>query len=228
MQQIENQKSLYIISKNYGPKWFGPKWFGPKWLWVEMVMGRNGYGPKGPGTDTVHVQTVSCCLQGLWLHNGTCAKLQPLNLNVVLQFFGSIAIYAAYCFLYAIFYIFNWILRRIFLNEQQMDKPKAQFGRILYKRKLHWLAYASTGDFLCLYSSSVNPEYVLKPTVSLYALSKDEAVFVETNADIDIFSSDTNPFLCYGQFDHCVNVIKMPIRTTSMLWLKRLETLQYQ
>ena len=92
-----------------------------------------------------------------------------------------------------------------------MDKPRAQFGRILYKRRLHLWAYAHVKDFLCIYSSSVEPEYVLKPNVSLYSLSKEEAVFVETEGDINIYSSDVSPFLNLVQFDYSINVIKMPI-----------------
>ena len=41
MKQTENQKSLYIYKKKYGPKWL---W--AEMVWAEMVMGRNGHGPK--------------------------------------------------------------------------------------------------------------------------------------------------------------------------------------
>ena len=83
-----------------------------------------------------------------------------------------------------------------------MDKPRGQFGRILYKRKLHLWANFCVRDFLCIYSSSVELDYVLKPNVSLYSLSKEEAVFVETKTDINIYSSDVNSFFNLAQFDH--------------------------
>ena len=70
---------------------------------------------------------------------------------------------------------------------------------------------ASSLDFLCMFRTRVKPDYVLKPNVSLYALTSKEAIFVETPDQIDIYSSDVHPFLLPAQFLNATTVIKMPI-----------------
>ena len=72
--------------------------------------------------------------------------------------------------------------------------------------------YTSARNFLCLYLSNVDAEYVLRPGVSLYSVGKHEAVFVETVDGINIYSSDENPFLYMAQFNRSKNVIKMPLK----------------
>ena len=54
---------------------------------------------------------------------------------------------------------------------------------------------------------------MLKPTVSLYAVSATEALFVETPKSVNIFSSDENPFFYIAQFRRCKRVIKVPIKS---------------
>ena len=49
---------------------------------------------------------------------------------------------------------------------------------------------------------------MLKPNVSLYSLTKDEAVFVETTEGINVYSSDEDPFLYFAQSDRGKYVIK--------------------
>ena len=46
---------------------------------------------------------------------------------------------------------------------------------------------------------------------SLYSLSKHEAVFVETEENVNIYSSDESPFVCFAQLNRSKNVIKVPI-----------------
>ena len=127
----------------------------------------------------------------------------------VIQLFISSMIYAIFFLCYNILNIINSIIRIVLTNPT--NTPKALFGRILWKRKVHELELCSVRDFLCIFSTYVDVDYVLKPNVSLYAITKDDAIFVETPPSIDIYSSDASSFVNAAQFDHSVNVIKMPI-----------------
>ena len=133
-----------------------------------------------------------------------------MQLTCFIRLFVSVVIYATFRLLYSAVAICNAILRRtIFKGHQEMEA--CLFGRILWKRKFHEFEIHSERDFICIYSSSVSPEYIFKPNVSLYSLSKHEAVFVETEEDIDIYSSDESPFFIFAQFNRCKSVIKIPI-----------------
>ena len=92
-------------------------------------------------------------------------------------------------------------------------EKSAQISRVLWRRKCFMIDVTSSRDFLTTVGYNVHPEYVLKPTVSLYAITKDEAVFVETPDEIKLFSSDIHPFLYIAQFQYCQRVIKMPIHS---------------
>ena len=92
-------------------------------------------------------------------------------------------------------------------------ETSAEVLRVLWKRKWLELAETSPRDFLTWPLSKAHPNYVLRSTVSLYAITKYEAVFVETPPGKNIFQSDINPFLYIAQFKHCERVITMPIKS---------------
>ena len=73
------------------------------------------------------------------------------------------------------------------------------------------MSIASPMDFLCAFRQRVKPEYALKPNISLYAVTKGEAIFVETPQNMNIFHSDTHPFAFVSQFLNATKVIKMSI-----------------
>ena len=129
----------------------------------------------------------------------------------VIRLFVSSTIYAIFSLTYSILNIINNIIRKNVLRHYHSYIPDVLFGRILWKRKVQELELCSARDFLCIFSSTVDLNYVLKPNVSLYAITKHEAVFVETPASIDIYCSDESSFVNAAQFDHSVNVMKMPI-----------------
>ena len=93
----------------------------------------------------------------------------------------------------------------------------AKFGRIFWRRRLYAFADPTPMDFMCLSLSPIDPSYVLKPEVSLYCISNTEAVFVETPAVVDLYSSVKHPFLYMSQFSESVNVIKMPLKSLHAL-----------
>ena len=72
-------------------------------------------------------------------------------------------------------------------------------GRILWKWK-HFEMDTSPSDFLCLFNSRVRPDSVLRPNVSLYALTDKEAIFVETAKNINIYNSKVHPFFFVSQY----------------------------
>ena len=88
----------------------------------------------------------------------------------------------------------------------------ATIHRILWKRKLLEVAECTPGDFLTWPILNVHPKYILKQNVSLYAITKDVAVFVETPEGIDIHRSDVHPFLYMAQFEQCQRVITIPVQ----------------
>ena len=73
------------------------------------------------------------------------------------------------------------------------------------------MSIASPMDFLCAFRQRVKPEYALKPNISLYAVTKGEAIFVETPQNMNIFHSDTHPFAFVSQFLNATKVIKMSV-----------------
>ena len=125
----------------------------------------------------------------------------------------STAITAMFRLVYWVFYLINTAGTNILSNKDPQNSSRVQLGRILWKRKFHPFEYASARDFLCIFSSKVAPEYVLKHNVSLYAVTTNEAIFVETKNDINIYSSDEHPFFHMAQFNRSENVIKMSIET---------------
>ena len=88
----------------------------------------------------------------------------------------------------------------------------ATIHRILWKRKWIEVAECTPGDFLTWPISNIHPKYILNRNVSLYAITKDVAVFVETPECIDIHRSDVHPFLYMAQFVQCKRVITIPIQ----------------
>ena len=109
-----------------------------------------------------------------------------------------------------IFSFINAIYSRIFFRNSDKEHESVVRGRVLWRRKWYEFTSSSERDYLCLYTSLVSPEYVLKPNVSLYSVNKQEAIFIETDEHINIYSSDVNPFLCFAQFEHSKYVMRMP------------------
>ena len=137
-----------------------------------------------------------------------------MNLKTLVDFgkfcFAALS-YAFYLLFYGLTCVLNCILMGITYRSPISDKTSARIGRILWKQKLSVFHMASTMDFICLYLSRADMEYVLKPNISLYCVTKDEATFVETDPNINVYSSDENPFFFTAQFTRSEYVIKLPI-----------------
>ena len=64
-------------------------------------------------------------------------------------------------------------------------------------------------DFITKHKGFKHPSYVLRPHVSLYCLTRHEAVFVETQEGEDVYENDQPLFL--RQFALAQHVITMPL-----------------
>ena len=124
-------------------------------------------------------------------------------------------VYIIYRIMYAIVGLCNRVLSNIIV--QGLAEDTAMIGHVLWRWKLNLVGTTTPGDFMCLFTSTVDLDYVLKPTVSLYAVSASEAVFVETPEHVNIYSSDENVFVMFAQFEWCIKVIKVPVRAFNRL-----------
>ena len=97
-------------------------------------------------------------------------------------------------------------------TSQNQRTNAAQHGRVLWKMKRYAFKEASHVDFLCKFRTRVKPEFVQRLNVSLYSITRKEAIFVETPADLIIYSSDIHPFFMAAQYLKATNVIKISIR----------------
>ena len=83
--------------------------------------------------------------------------------------------HALYVLFYGLIYILNFIIVNISCS--RLDKTRVRIGRIICKKKLSTSKVASPKDFVCFYLNNVDLNYVLKPNVSLYCVTKKEAIF---------------------------------------------------
>ena len=127
------------------------------------------------------------------------------------QFFVGFSIYLVFRFCRFCVGVLDIVLRNIVLKHRQSRGSSAQYGQILWRKKMFEMDVPSSKDFLCFFTSCVKPDNVLRSNVSLYALTGKEAILVETPENLDIYSSNTHPFSFVGQFLYARSVIKMSL-----------------
>ena len=133
--------------------------------------------------------------------------------KAIFSFATSALIYTVfYCFS-SLIAVFNGAVKRIIFRNSSTSVTCVQKERVLMRSKLSMMHPVSPNDFLCLYTSRMDPDYVLRPNVSLYCVTKHEAIFIETERDCNIYSSDENPFLYVAQFCLAKYVIRMSIES---------------
>ncbi|KAK3109024.1 hypothetical protein FSP39_021401 [Pinctada imbricata] len=95
-----------------------------------------------------------------------------------------------------------------------MFKQSAHVQHIFWRRKLITSTVSDPTDFITTHKYFKHPNYVLKPTVSLYCITKEEAVFVELNEKVNLYrlDSNNNVELFYAkQFENAHSLITMPL-----------------
>ena len=72
-------------------------------------------------------------------------------------------------------------------------------------------------NFVTFHEQFVHPRYVLRDNVTLYSCTDSEAVFVETDADVDVTSLDVSCFMRVAQFQNARRIIKLPVESVNRL-----------
>ena len=94
----------------------------------------------------------------------------------------------------------------------------AHVQTVWFRHKLDLvLEPSSPTNFITTHYSFENPRYVLKKNVTLYYVTRTQAVFVETDPKIDAPHSDNGSFLRVAQFLNARRIITMPIATFHQL-----------
>ncbi|XP_067681904.1 uncharacterized protein [Haliotis asinina] len=70
---------------------------------------------------------------------------------------------------------------------------------VLWKRKVSHMTPSNTNEFWTTHERFDHPRILLDPSVSLYNITLTEAIFLKTDKDVDIYSSDTHPFMKWAQ-----------------------------
>ena len=130
----------------------------------------------------------------------------------IFKYFLRLGEYSLYCVCWACVRILDYMAKVWMVSSIGSKINTAQLGWILWKQKFSIFSETSPVDFLCMFRTRVSLEYVLRPTVSLYAITKKEAIFVETPEGVNINSSDVHPFFIVAQFRYATTVIKMTVR----------------
>lgn len=130
--------------------------------------------------------------------------------HIVIEVLMYIISCAEYFFYYIAWFIINKIQTRLIRNQPGYNNSCC-LKRIIWKRKFFLIDITSPCDFISINQFSTNPEYVLKPNVSLYCINKEFAYFVECDISVNIYNLSTNPFLYISQFKNAVNVVTMPL-----------------
>ncbi|KAK3804294.1 hypothetical protein RRG08_040801 [Elysia crispata] len=90
-------------------------------------------------------------------------------------------------------------------------KQSAHVQEIFWKRKFLDHSVADTSNFITTHKAFRPPSCIFKPNVSLYCMTRREAVFVETKESESVYRSRHSWFLYQNQYHHAVNVITMPL-----------------
>ncbi|CAH1801114.1 unnamed protein product [Owenia fusiformis] len=104
------------------------------------------------------------------------------------------------------------------INRGRHYNKSAQVGTIIWRGKIIEHNLADEADFLFVHERFAHPRCVLDNDVTLYTITdNNEAIFVETPSNINIYSSDVHPFFYAAQFKHAVRVIKLPFESFTIL-----------
>lgn len=75
----------------------------------------------------------------------------------------------------------------------------------------------STQDYIATHVGFEHPDVVRKKTISLYAVTPSEAVFVEVPEDVELYNCKKTPLLYIRQHEAAVRIIRMPISSFNKL-----------
>ena len=93
------------------------------------------------------------------------------------------------------------------LWNRRQNRP-VQVSKVLAGHRLSF--YPDRADFLAIHEGFKPVHYLRRDEVTLYTADEFNAYFVETDEDVDIYSSDTEPRLYQSQFQHAQKLLKVP------------------
>ena len=128
------------------------------------------------------------------------------------KYFVKLTAFSFYCVYWMFIRTLDYIINTFSYETYHSSTKSVKTGRILLRQKFSTMALTQPLDFVCMFRDRVRPNYVLQPNVSLYRITSKEAIFVETPASINIYSSEVASFSFIAQFQNATKVIKMPIK----------------
>lgn len=90
-------------------------------------------------------------------------------------------------------------------------KHSAHVQNVMWRRKLILSSISDPTDFILTHKFFKHPNYVLKPNISLYCITKDEAFFVEVPEDVNLYKQFDSRSFYMKQFEKAHSVISMPL-----------------
>lgn len=91
-------------------------------------------------------------------------------------------------------------------------KQSVHVQNIFWRRKFIETSMADASNFITTHKAFKHPNYILKPNVSLYCMTKDEVIFVEVPEGADITGTkDPGTPMYVQQFKQALSLITMPL-----------------
>ena len=91
-------------------------------------------------------------------------------------------------------------------------KQSAHVQSIFWRRKFYGMSMSDPSEFITTHKCFKHPNYVLKPNMSIYCMTKSEVFFVEVKADTNIYGGpDSSAKFHTEQFQKAINLISMPL-----------------
>ena len=94
----------------------------------------------------------------------------------------------------------SWLFKGIYIRQRRNKMPGSYKGSV-HCQKIMWrykmdlvLQPSACSNFIMVHDSWLDPEYILSDTVTLYYITKDEAIFVECPPNVHVTSSNCSPF----------------------------------
>ena len=115
-----------------------------------------------------------------------------------------------FCFIQSII----WRLNGVHAAREHKSREKcAQLLDIVWKCKFEVIFDPSPSEFITTHKAFVHPEYVLQNHVTLYHVTPMDAIFVESDPDVDVTHSSTHFFMYVAQHTHAKRLVRMPIKS---------------
>ena len=90
-------------------------------------------------------------------------------------------------------------------------RQAAHIQDVKWRRKIHPLDFADPSNFITFHNSFKHPNCVLKQDISLYCITKTEAIFVQVKENLNIFQTKSGDNFYTSQFRNARRIITVPL-----------------